>query len=238
MSNHWTRLTAGALQLYDGSRLFSDAAVRERVQRQIQKRGEPFPGLVPPKPRDDAHASPVLTQADVKVALGGLPDRPFHFGMAAFLGDTTSRRRVEAYLHADMLEHAEAGDWIRSERDSMTVSRLSDLMLFEVLAARSRNEDAAGQDKDPQGSARVRCPECNGRGTAARSALAPCEVCGGGGTFLLTEARRAQAVLVTERAWHRRWKGRYNEFIVIPLEWERWAIAWVRSRLSGSYRRT
>lgn len=297
MSNGWSMLTAGALPIYDGSKLLSDDAVLERAARQVRRRGEPMPKALPPKPRDDAHGLPVVTQADVKAALGGLKDRPFLFGMAAFLGDIAALVRLESLLHSDILNHASAGEWIEDDRDTVEISRISELMLFEVISARSRNDQLPGDDVAQRGSVRVMCPQCRGKGfvTPARDetlrehveaerddaaeeywnayyearpyregeeqvkgfrkargaryrramkALAAlpavwrtrircCDLCRGVGTFLLTEVYRAQAIGVNERAWYRKWKGRYAELIEIPMGWEHRALSHVRWRLAG-----
>lgn len=164
MSHAWMMLSAGALKLYDGSKLLSKRAVADAARRQVQKPGEPMPPLLPPKPRDDAHGHPVLTQEDVKVALGGLADAPFRFGMAAFLGDMSSLEWLEHELQWRLMAEAEAGGWITRREHRVTLARMSELLLFEVIVARSRNDAYPGKKPDPAGSARVLCPKCLGKG--------------------------------------------------------------------------
>lgn len=170
MSYAWTLLTAGALKLYDGARLFSDAAQRERAERQLQHPGEPFPGLLPPKPRDDARGHPTLTPDDVKWALGGLRAEPFHFGMAAFLGDMRALGRVELALHRELELQAEANEWVTRREHRLVLSRMAELMLYEVISARSKNDVYPGETPAPPGSVRVLCPKCLGKGGAGPAA--------------------------------------------------------------------
>lgn len=286
MSNAWSMLSAGTLSLYDGAKLISAAALRRAQGSQRQIRGEPMPKGLPPKPRDDARGMPSVTQADVKAALGGLKSEPFWFGMAAFLGDAKSLTRIENALHQSLCLHADAGGWITKREHHVTLSRMSELMLFEVISARSRNDTYPGEKPPPPGSARVLCPECRGKGgvssgaihgrltkrdrvrkirvayakrfpstvltdkrkkrasqmlselNAAISAdishpLTPCLLCGGAGTFLLTDLRRAQALGVNPTSWHRTWSSRYAQMIVTPQEWEERAIRHVRWKLTG-----
>lgn len=106
----------------------------------------------------------LLTADDVRHALGGLAPRPFRFGMAAFLGDGQSLRIVEGFLVQELRWSADAGGWIETEADAHRVERLASLMLFEVISARSRHETWAHEERLPEGSAAVKCPQCNGLG--------------------------------------------------------------------------
>lgn len=105
-----------------------------------------------------------ITPEDVKHALGGLKERPYRFGMAAFLDDAQSLRLIEGYLVEELRWLADAGEWIQTRDDLQRLEAIAGLMLFEVMAARSRHETFAHEDRLPAGSATVRCPKCNGQG--------------------------------------------------------------------------
>lgn len=112
---------------------------------------------------------PTLTSEDVKHALGGLSEKPFLFGMAAFLGDPKSLHALECHLIADLMLAADAGEWIRRREHFEIVQRMGALMLFEVIAARARAEGLPGEENGRQlrNVAHVLCPACLGKGTLA-----------------------------------------------------------------------
>jgi len=225
-------LTAGALKLYDAARLMSDDAIRATIASQLQRRGKPMPRPLAPKPRNDARGHPTLTQADIMAALGGLPAEPFAFGMAAFLGDMRSLRFLERRLQATIAYTAEAEGWVTRRAHRVVIAQMSELLLFEVITARSRNETYPGEKAPQANSARIRCPQCLGKGVSPRAET--CALCGGDGSFLLTDRRRAEALSLKINAWYRTWAPRYAGFMQLPLEWEARAIGHVRRRLGPS----
>lgn len=134
-------------------------------------------------------SKPALTAEDVKHALGGLRDAPFLFGMAAFLGDPRSTHRLEAILVDHLVLVSDAEGWCTKRQHFEVVQRMGALMLFEVLAARSRAEALPGDaDARQRNVAHVRCPACIGKGTAQ-----PCTSCAGAGR-VVDDERRGNAV--------------------------------------------
>lgn len=181
-----------------------------------------------------------LTSDDVRHALGGLPPKPFRFGMAAFLGDAQSLRMVETFLVTEIRWHADAGGWLENRSQAETIERLASLMIFEAISARSRHETYSHEDGLPEGSAAVRCPQCLGRGVyVSRTRVGgrmeyghaqPCDLCRGG-VFVLDQTSRARLAGVSLKWWRSTWSQRYAELISIPYRWEEQAIWHVRRRL-------
>ncbi len=137
-----------------------------------------LPAAMHPDPYKIRGGIPSITPNDVRAALGGLGERPFLFGMAAFLGHTASMVRLEQLMELDILDMAEAGAWgttragggdnsvtgelTRKERD--IVQRLGAMALYEAVYARSRHDTYAHEAELPARSVATLCPECNGRG--------------------------------------------------------------------------
>lgn len=138
------------------------------------------PAAIHPDPNKIRGGMPALTADDVRLALAGLGERPFLFGMAAFLGHRGSMDRIEQMLIWDISDLACANHWgtgkgrdgkPNGELTSTDLARLqtlANLILFEVISARSRHETYAHEQELPSGSAAVLCPACCGRGMVSR----------------------------------------------------------------------
>lgn len=153
------------------------------------------PAAIHPDPNKIRGGAPTITPDDVRLALGGLSERPLLFGMAAFLGHRGSMDRIEQLLTWDALRHAQEHGWgsgkdrdgkLTGEMTAEDIRRfeiLASLLLFEVISARSRHETYAHEEQLPAGSAAVQCPACRGRGFVSRMAT----------DQELNDAERAQA---------------------------------------------
>lgn len=142
------------------------------------------PAAVHPNPNKIRGGLPEITPEDVRLALGGLGQLPFLFGMAAFLGHRGSMEAVEVALEHALMDLAGARRWGAgrdakgratgelTREDVHTLERMAHLMLFEVISARSRHDTYAHEQALPTGAAAVLCPACHGRGDRARAATA------------------------------------------------------------------
>jgi hypothetical protein len=140
------------------------------------------PAAIHPDPLKIRGGRPIITADDVRLALGGLSERPFLFGMAAFLGHRGSLDRIEQLLVWDVIDRACDEHWgsgkdregkstgEMTSEDIRHFHTLCSLMLFEVISARSRHDTYAHEEALPAGSASVLCPECRGRGFVSRMA--------------------------------------------------------------------
>jgi hypothetical protein len=134
------------------------------------------PAALHPDPKKIKGGTPTLTPDDVRLALGGLSEKPFLFGMAAFLGHRGSMDRVEELLGYEVVALAEQEGWGRGRdrngrrtgeltgEDIHLLQRMTSLLLFEIISARSRHDTYAHEAALPSGSATVLCPSCKGRG--------------------------------------------------------------------------
>jgi hypothetical protein len=170
-----------------------------------------------------------LTPEDIKHALGGLPVRPFRFGMAAFLGDRYSWTMLEGFVVELLRWQADAGGWITKRQHVEILNRMAQLMVWEAVSAQSRNETLPGEMPMPKGSAAILCPLCLGRGTDVHGRI--CSVCGGSRRFVLDDSKRADAIGMHRSNWSRTWRDRYAEAMEHPRRWEAQAISHVRRKL-------
>ena len=182
--------------------------------------------------RTAAATGPHLTPEDIKLALGGLAPAPYLFGMAAFLRDEQSRRRLEGHMLLELRWMADAGDWITKAVHVEILDRMAQLVVWESTVAQSRNETLPGELPLPQGSAAVLCPACNGRAERGTGRFG-CKVCDGSRRFILTDPRRAAAIGLHGSNWRRTWRERYAEAMEHPRRWEAVALAHVRRKISG-----
>jgi hypothetical protein len=102
---------------------------------------------------------------DVKFALGGLPDAPYRFGLAAFLGDHTQLTFLEEWTHAELLRIARDGRWRIPKTHRRVLEAMAALMLWETIAAKATRDVYAHEEVHAsRGEACVMCPDCLGKG--------------------------------------------------------------------------
>lgn len=192
------------------------------------------PAAIHPDPTRVTGGRPSITADDVRIALSGLRERPFLFGMAAFLGCQRSFRDLVRLFDDDLLQHAVAGEWINRAEDRAIVARLAEWILIECINSRSRHETYTPDERLPQGSVVMRCPQCHGK---ARHDGAECRLCyrerpkRADGRLVVTDVHRRRAIGVSNATWYRLWCKRYNEHCLDPLAWEGRAVGYVRNRL-------
>lgn len=106
-----------------------------------------------------------LRPEDVKFALAGLPEPPYAFGLAAFLGDRPSLEFLERWLRYEMVKAAKVERWRIPRAQSRVVEAMTALLIWETIAAKSGHDVYAHEEQEcERASARVMCPECLGKG--------------------------------------------------------------------------
>ena len=137
-------------------------------------------------PRGRGGAS--LRPEDIAIALAGLSERVFLFGLYTVVNDRSVQPQVVYYAHLEVVDLAIARGW-RAPVGSMVWRKMGILALCEVIGAH--------------------CGVCEGRREIGEQEGVPvqCTECGGSGLRRFTAAEREEAIGMSGR----RWLGRYQE---------------------------
>lgn len=125
---------------------------------------------------------------DVAIALAGLAEKVFLFGLYTVVNDVAVQPQVVYYAHLEVVDLAIARGW-RAPAGSMVWRKMAILALCEVIGVHCRGCEGRREIGEQEGIP-VKCPEC-----------------GGSGLRRFTAAEREEALEMSGR----RWLDRYEE---------------------------
>lgn len=133
-----------------------------------------------------------LTQAEVAGMLAGLDRTAYYAGMLCLAERWDCLKPTVALLRDFAIELASEEQW-DMPTGPKPLTNLVYCAIFEMTGPS------------------FMCPTCDGLGRIERPGATRrvCTLCEGSGRIPRTQRSRAELVGVTERSWHRVWKGRY-----------------------------
>jgi ssDNA-binding Zn-finger/Zn-ribbon topoisomerase 1 len=178
----------------------------------------------------------VLRPEDIAIALAGLSERVFLFGLYTVVADVSVQPQVVYYAHLEVVDLAIERGW-KAPKGSMVWRKMALLALIEVIGVDCPTCETRRKVRDDKGMVTAECPEC-GRWRASTEGWrkrdcatcetsrkiqgddavqgdkgrvqAECPACGGSGLRRFTAAEREEALGMSGRRWLERYEDAWR----------------------------